>query len=157
MARDATVQLENTFRAPPAYVAAWLTDFREDDGPRYFGMPGPSRIRREGDLILTEAPLPIGSTRGRLTLESPTRWSAESEILDRRGRVLVRSRLLETVAPEGAGSRHTVRVTLTPESLRGRLMLPFMKAMMRRTLRRGFAAVRRELDAAFRAGRAPTE
>lgn len=157
MAEKPYMVLESRFEAPPEYVAQWLTDFRPDDG-RWFGRDGALEVHKEGRQTRIEGPHPMGWQKGVLTVETATRWSARTEMLTAKGgSVKAVGHVVETVRPEGSGTLHRADLSMDGKTFGMRLMSTLMKPMVKRELKQGFAKMKAEMEAAYKAGKPPTE
>ena len=154
----AKVVFENRFDVPPEYAAKWLTDIRPDDGQRFFQGPPGVAVTRKGNEIHTEGPHTLGWARGQIVVDSPTAWHATTEMMRAKGTpVQLRGRIQEHVRPEGTGTYHRAEVDVEAMTLMAKLMMAVAgKRMMERDLKAGFAKVKQEMEAEFRAGKPPT-
>jgi uncharacterized protein YndB with AHSA1/START domain len=150
-----TLEFENRFKAPAKYVHEWLTDFRPDDGERWFGDAGKNKVERQGNAITIEGSTPIGPFRTVVTVESVHRWTAQGEIL-RGGKPAMRTRVVETLHEEGDATVHRVQLTVEPLTLLMRLMGPIAAPMMRSRLAKGFRKMEAEVERAHKASQPPT-
>lgn len=147
--------LENRFQAPPAFVKAWLTDFRPDDG-RYFGDPNPIKVERRGHTVHREQQTPMGPLPMVVHVAKDDAWSVEGEQRTPDGAVVFRFRLQESVRPNGEGTLHRVEMFLVPVAPGVDAMLPQLVAGWKTNLEKGFEAIAREIAAEARAGKSPT-
>lgn len=153
-----TVVFENRYDVPPDYAAKWLTDFRPDDGQRYFGNKATVNITRKGNETWNEGPHVMGWAKGVATLDSPTSWHAKNEFSKTKGSpVFMRASVKENVRAEGKGTLHHTEVTVDPLTFGMKLMFGLMgKAMMTKSLKAGFVKIKEDMEASFKAGKAPT-
>lgn len=151
------VTFDNKYDVPPDYAAKWLTDFRSDDGQRFFGHEGPSKVTRKGDAFHTEGTIPgFADQKGVAVIDSPTSWHADSEFF-KRGKLVGRGSVKEHVRPDGRGTVHHVEVTSEPLSLMMKLMMPLMgKGMMQKSLGQAFVSIKAQMEADYKAGKPPT-
>jgi hypothetical protein len=141
---------EVRYAAPPAFVSAWLTDYRPDDGKRWFDFEKEGSVVRTAGGFRLEGPFPwLGRSTTDVTLDSATHWSADVTIVNSRGRPLYGNHTDEILEPDGNGTRQTVRIWVRPESLGARLISPFMVFTMRRRLARGFQRMKIEIESEF--------
>jgi hypothetical protein len=154
-----TYVYENRFDVPPDYAAKWLTDFRPDDGQRWFEHKGAAAaVTRKGNEIWQEGPHPMGWAKGVVVIDSPTAWHATTEFFKTKGGPSTgRGTVKETVRAEGKGTVHRAEITFDPLTLGMKLMFPIMgKAMMDKSLKAGFARMKQDMEASYKAGKPPT-
>jgi hypothetical protein len=154
MMQSETLIFDNSFDAPPRFVKAWLTDFREDDG-RFFGDPHAFRVRREGHVIHREQDNPLGRLAMKVDVAADDRWTVAGEQRKTDGSLAFAFHIEETVAPQGSGTRHMVRLVIEPAPAL-LPMLPDLVAGWRSMLTAGFERMKGEIALAARAGMAPT-
>lgn len=147
--------IENRFRAPPAFVKAWLTDYRADDG-RFFGDPGPIKVEREGHVVRREQPTPMGPLRMTVDIAQDDAWTVEGAQHAPDGHVVFRFRIRETVRPAPEGTLHRVEFAIAPAAKGVEAMMPQLVAGWRASLEKGFELIAREIADAAQSGRAPT-
>jgi hypothetical protein len=143
--------LENRYEAPPEFAYRWLTDFHEDDGQRYFGMASPGKIVRNGGTVELEGDMGRGiTTRSTVTLAPPDRWSAEGTFANKSGRTMARTRIVESVSPDGTGTHHRADLYLWPNGWMARLFMWMGAGRARREMRAAFGRLKTDLDAEYR-------
>jgi hypothetical protein len=148
---------ENRFDVPVDYAFAWLTDFRPDDmrrlgqDPR---MPDFAVVRKDGRIVRDWDMMGM-RFHTETTLESPTRWTTKSTIT-RKGKLVATGDVVETLEPAPGGTLHRAVVRRHAESFFGSLVGPFFDVGNKSSLRKVFANAKKELEAAYRAGKAPT-
>ena len=149
---------ENHFDVPPDYAAKWLTDFRADDGQRYFGNKNTVTITRKGNEIHNEGPHPMGWAKGVAIIDSPTSWHATTEFSKAKGSPPTGTGAVkETVRPDGSGTLHRAEITFEPSGIGMKVMFALMgRSMMDKSLKAGFAKMKEEIEASFKAGKPPT-
>jgi hypothetical protein len=145
------------FDVPPLALAEWMTDFRADDGEKWFRFRPGGKVEKTaaGHRIELEIPW-IGRNVVNISLQSPTRWTGEAEISTHGGRLLFRNHIEESVEGVNGGSLLHVRIWVAPQSWGARAMLPFAVIWMRRRFRAGFLKMKRELEAERVRGTSPT-
>lgn len=150
--------LENSFDVPPAYAMAWLTDFRSDDMRAVGGerMPEIAVGRTPEGHVTREFAMMGLQMRTETTLEPPSRWVASTQARDKKGRLVSRGRVEESVEPMGAGTRHRCKLYQEDLTFMARVMTTLSIPMQKRMLRKLFAHQKREMEAAFKAGKPPT-
>lgn len=150
--------IENRFDVPPEYAIAWLTDFRSDDMQKVGGEKMPSiRVTRLPDgRIQREFSMMGLALTTRTTIQPPHDWIATMEGRDKKGEVVTTGRVVESVRPAGDGTHH--RAELWDDGSRGyvRFFNWLSIPMQRAQLRKLFAQQKKEMEAAFRAGKPPT-
>jgi hypothetical protein len=146
--------IENRFEVPPDYARDWLTDFRADDSERFFGAARPTKVQRKGNEIVREVEEPWGTNKSWITIESPTRWVARGEV-HKRGKVIARGGVVETVRADGKGTLHRAEIDFEPQVFLMKLMMPLMKGKMMGDLRKGFAQMKTAMEAEYNAGKPP--
>lgn len=145
--------LENHYEAPPEFAYSWLTDFHDDDGTRYFGMKTPGTITRNGESIQLEATMDLGMTRMNVSLAPPDRWTAEGGFFTKSGRQMARTRIVESVRPDGPGTQHRAEFYVWPNGFMARLMFLFGGGRMRSEMRGSFDRLKADLDTEYRSVR----
>jgi hypothetical protein len=152
------VVIENRFNVPPDYAAKWLTDMRPDDQSRWFDGPTGVTVTKKGNQIYTEGPHPMGWAKGTVTIDSPTSWHAETDFFKTKGGPMVmRGGVRESVRAEGQGTLHRAELTVEPLGFGMKLMYGLMgKGMMMKSLTKGFARMKQEMEAQYKAGKPPT-
>jgi hypothetical protein len=161
MAERLYVTIDSRFDVPPDYALAWLTDFREDDMRDAGGakMPAIKVTRLPDGRIQREFPMPmgLGNYTTRTTIEGKDRWVALCELRDAKtGAVVTTNRIVETVRPEGSGTAHHVDLYQEDLTTKAKIIAALTKPMVRAQLRKLFAHQKREMEAAFHAGKPPT-
>lgn len=154
-----TVVFENRFDVPPDYAAKWLTDFRPDDGQRWYDFKGgPPTLTRKGNEVHTDGPHVMGWATGVVTLDSPTQWHAKTDFFKSKGGPLVgRGAVRETVRADGKGTLHRAEVDFEPLGFGTKLMFALIgRSMMTKSLKAGFAKMKQEMEAQHKAGKPPT-
>jgi hypothetical protein len=159
MAETPFLRFDNEYAVPPAYALAWLTDFREDDMQRVGGPKQPlikvtripdGRLQREFDL-----PMGMGRMRTVTTVETD-RWVAVMEQWNKKGKLVMRGHIVESVRPGGAGTLHRVEITGEPLTFGARMMGALSKGAQASGIRKLFQVQKRDMEAAFASGKPPT-
>ena len=152
------VTVENRFDAPPDFVRDWLTDFRPDDGQRWFEFKAPVQVTRKGNEFHTEGPHPVGYAKGVVVIDSPTAWHATNQFSKTRGGPVIGvGQVRETVRAEGQGTLHRAEITFEPKTLGLKVMFGLMgRSMMDKSMTKGFAKIKQEMEAQYKAGKPPT-
>lgn len=152
---------DNDFDVPPEYAMAWLLDFREDDMRHAGGarMPAIKVTKHPDGTLQREFPLPMGMGNyvTRTHVEGKDTWVALCELRDRKtGELTTTNRIVERVAPAGNGTRHHVDLYQTDLTTKSRILSALTKPMQRAQIRKLFAVQKRDMEAAFKAGKPPT-
>jgi hypothetical protein len=134
--------IENHFAVPVPFAAAWLTDFRPDDGQKWFGLNEQAKVDQTPSGFHIEGVLPFGRNVNDILLESPTHWTAQGRMENKRGKVIALTRLDERVTPEGPGTLHRVQMWIEPQGLGARIMFAFARRSMRKGLNRAFSKMK---------------
>jgi hypothetical protein len=142
--------LDNHYDAPPEFVYSWLTDFHDDDGTRYFGMTSPGKVTRSGDSVQLEGAMRQGTTKMTVTLAPPDRWSAQGGFFTNAGRQVARTKIVETIRADGAGTMHHAEFYLEPSGFLAKLMFLMGGGKMRRDMRSSFDRLKADLDSEYR-------
>ncbi|MCA1813191.1 MAG: hypothetical protein LC624_04475 [Halobacteriales archaeon] len=152
------VVLENRFDVPPDYAAKWLTDFRSDDAQRYFGNRATVTLTKKGNETFSEGPHQMGWSKGVAIVDSPTTWHASTEFSKNKGgAVFMRGTVKESVRAEGKGTLHRAEVGVEPLTFGTKLLFGTIgKGMMTKSLKDGFAKIKSQMEADYKAGKPPT-
>lgn len=150
-------KVDSRFDVPPEYARDWLTDYRPDDGQRYFGDKGPpAKVTRKGnEIVRTNESPPLGFQTATVLVESPTRWTATGDF-KKGGKQTATFRIVETVQAQGKGTAHHVEGMMDGKTFGMRIMLPLMMPMMTKGLREAFAQMKTDMEASHKAGKPPT-
>jgi hypothetical protein len=143
--------LDNQYSVPPEFAYSWLTDFHEDDGQRYFGMTGPGKVGRAEGATHLEANMPFGVSKMTVTPNPPDHWTADGEFFSKSGKRMAKTRIVESVRAEGAGTRHHAEFYLWPEGFGAKLMFAMGRGRMTRDMSASFARIKTDLEAEYRA------
>ncbi|MCA1813190.1 MAG: hypothetical protein LC624_04470 [Halobacteriales archaeon] len=152
------VTFDNTYEVPPDYAAKWLTDFRSDDPQRFFGRAEGHRVvERKGDQFRIEGTIPgFADAKGMAVIDSATSWHADNDFF-KGGKLVAKGGVRESVRAEGKGTLHHVEVWSEPLAFSMKIMMPLMgAAMMKKSLTAGFAEIKKQIEADYRAGKPPT-
>lgn len=141
------VQIENHYDAPPAFVAAWMTDYRPDDGRTWFDFPEDGKVEKTGTGYHVEGTVPrMGPNVNDITIQSPTHWTADGRMSNFKGRTIFKNHIDETVEPAGTGTLHRVQIWMEPQTFGARFMMIFGGRMMKRSLLAGFARMKTAIE-----------
>jgi hypothetical protein len=148
------------YAAPTSFVGAWLTDYRTDDGEKFFDFGPRWKVERTVSGYRLEGMMPwVGRNVTNVEMLDPTHWTAEAEVTDRRNRTLFRNHIDESLVPEGGGTLQHVKFWIEPQTYRAKFMAIFMTGVMRRRFKRGFERMRVLIENEFaeksRAGSSP--
>lgn len=149
---------DNAFAVPPAYALAWLTDFRPEDMRTVEGEKAPliQVSRLPGGGIQRDFEMMGMAMQTRTSVESSSRWVALGSAKDKKGRDVVRFRIVETVAPKGSGTHHRVDFYREDVTTMAEIMTVVMKGPQRRSIQKIFDVNQREMQVAFNAGKPAT-
>ncbi|HLE95961.1 MAG TPA: hypothetical protein VI997_01200 [Candidatus Thermoplasmatota archaeon] len=156
MADKPFLVVENQFKAPPAYVKAWLTDVREDDRKRWFGEEAPIKIleKRAGYTKYTQ-PNDMGMATIEVVSDADDRWHA-AMIVHKGERITMKGTVRESVRPGPIGTQHRAELTMEPTSFFVRLMMPMMRGKVEKELKGAFGRMKTAMEEEAAAGKSPT-
>jgi hypothetical protein len=138
---------ENRYSAPPDFVAKWMTDYRPDDGRRWFDFNEEGKIERTSTGYHIEGEVPrMGRNVVDVTLGDAAHWSADGKMFNKKGRHILSNHIEESVEPEGSGTLHRVRIWMAPQTLGAKFMLLFGGRMMRKGLQTGFTRMKSAIE-----------
>lgn len=138
--------VEVHFAVPPSFAASWLTDFRPDDGKRWFDFRDEATVSRTSTGFRIETTMSIGRSSNEVTIESPTHWTSRGQFFNRKGKPFHVTRLDETVAPDNGGTRHRLQMWVTPQTVRARISLLYGRRFAVQSLREGFSRMKEAME-----------